>query len=298
MDFKQLQSFIAVAKYKNFTTAAEKSYLSQSTISSHIRQLEEELNVQLFNRTTKMVEVTAIGMELYKYATNILDLKKRIELCCESDNNHTIYLGASTIPSAYLLPPIMSSYTKLHPDVSFTIRQDDSQGVIEQLKEGVIDVGVIGSSCTDSDIICTPLCEDRMVFLTPNTPEYQKLKEEPETPIYQLLRSPLIFREEGSGSQRRIHSFIKQYGVNEDDLRIIARIDDQEAIKNLVANNFGVTMISERAVRDTSLTDRILIFPLPDEFSLRKFYVIYKKSSTLKDYTAKFVRYLSEHAAE
>lgn len=298
MEFKQLQSFIAVVKYKNFTKAASKNYLSQSTISSHIRQLEEELNVQLFSRTTKNVEVTPKGMELYEYAVNIIELKKRMVQTCATDNDKSIYLGTSTIPSAYVLPPILSSYLKKHKDVTFTIHQDDSAGVIEALKEGVIDIGVIGSECTDDSIICTPLCEDRMVIITPDTEEFRKLLSEPSTPVEKLLASPLIFREEGSGSQKRINEFIQETDFNEDDLNVIARIDDQEAIKNLVANGLGITMLSERAIRNSSLENKVLVFDLPHELSTRNFYVIYRKAPELKDYANMFIRYLKEQTFE
>ena len=72
MELKQLQSFAAVVKYGSFTKAAEKLYISQPTISTHIRTLEEELGRQLILRTTKSIEVTEKGREVYGYVTNIL----------------------------------------------------------------------------------------------------------------------------------------------------------------------------------------------------------------------------------
>ena len=78
MEFKQLQSFVAVVQQKSFTKAAEELYLSQPTISTHIYQLEEELHTKLILRTTKSIAITPKGMELYNYATNILELKQRM----------------------------------------------------------------------------------------------------------------------------------------------------------------------------------------------------------------------------
>ena len=73
MDFKQLQSFVAVAKYKSFSTAAEKLFISQPTISTHIRLLEEELESRLIIRSPKYLELTPRGLEFYECATSILN---------------------------------------------------------------------------------------------------------------------------------------------------------------------------------------------------------------------------------
>ena len=78
MELKQLQSFVTVATWGSFTRAAELLYLSQPTISAHIRQLEEELHTRLISRTTKTVELTPKGKEVYEYAVNILELRNRM----------------------------------------------------------------------------------------------------------------------------------------------------------------------------------------------------------------------------
>ena len=79
MEFKQLESFVAVVKHNSFTRAAENLYISQPTISTHIRALEEELNTHLILRTTKSLEITPQGWDAYRYAVKILDLKDRIK---------------------------------------------------------------------------------------------------------------------------------------------------------------------------------------------------------------------------
>ena len=80
MDFKQLRSFVTIVDYRNFSRAAEKLNIAQSTISVHLAQLEDELGVKLANRTTKTIEITEIGLIVYKYATRILELKDYIPL--------------------------------------------------------------------------------------------------------------------------------------------------------------------------------------------------------------------------
>ena len=84
MEFKQLESFAAVVRFNSFTKAAESLYISQPTISTHIRALEEELGTRLIMRTTKNIEVTAEGLKLFDYSVNILELRDRMVNECSS----------------------------------------------------------------------------------------------------------------------------------------------------------------------------------------------------------------------
>ncbi|MEE1230497.1 MAG: LysR family transcriptional regulator, partial [Phascolarctobacterium sp.] len=186
MEFKQLQSFVSVVQRKSFTKAAEELYLSQPTISTHIYQLEEELHTKLILRTTKSITITPKGMELYNYATNILELKQRMLQACSVESKRIIHLGASTIPSAYILPQLLPEFGKLHADIYFVMHQSDSQGIIDGLKDGLFNIGFIGMPCQDEEIACQPFCEDRLVLITPVQERFLALAEAAEPPLAQL----------------------------------------------------------------------------------------------------------------
>ena len=135
MDFKQLRSFVTVADCGSFTQAAVRLYTSQPTVSAHIRQLEDELHETLFLRTTKSLAITARGRELYDYAVHVLELQDQL-LDAWAQDEHTIRLGASTIPSAYILPEVLPPFRAQHPDAVFSVLQSDSAGVLQQLQDG------------------------------------------------------------------------------------------------------------------------------------------------------------------
>ena len=121
MELKQLQSFCAVVKYKSFTKAAEKLYLSQPTVSTHVRQLEEEFQTSLIVRTTKSVEVTPRGQELYECACNIVNLRDNLMRSWSDEDEKMIRIGASTIPSAYMLPQILPAFRAIWPASQFHV---------------------------------------------------------------------------------------------------------------------------------------------------------------------------------
>ena len=288
MDFKQLQSFVTVVQEESFTQAAGKLFVSQSTVSTHIHQLESELNTKLILRTTKSLQITPKGRELYEYALNILELKERMIQACSIESRRIIHLGASTIPSAYILPQLLADFGKLHQYIYFTIHQSDSQGIINGLKDGLFNLGFIGMSCEDSDFCCQPFCKDRMVVITPVNEHF--LQKENVLP--ELLREPLILREKGSGSKKMADNFLANSGIAEDELQIIARVNDQETIKNLVAGGMGISIISEKAAHNFLQEKRLLAFELPQAFSERSLYLIYRKNYLLPSYVKEFLAFI------
>ncbi|WP_455265699.1 selenium metabolism-associated LysR family transcriptional regulator [Phascolarctobacterium sp.] len=294
MDFKQLQSFVTVVQEESFTQAASKLFISQSTISTHIRQLETALNTKLILRTTKSLQITPKGRELYEYAQNILELKERMLQACSIESQRIIHLGASTIPSAYILPKLLADFGKLHPDIYFIIHQSDSQGIISGLKDGLFNLGFIGMSCEDSDFCCQPFCKDRMVLITPVNEHFLRYKQQKEVAQDELLREPLILRENGSGSKKMADNFLAHSGISEDELQIIARVNDQEAIKNLVASGMGISIISEKAAHNFLQEKRLLAFELPQNLSERSLYLIYRQNYLLPSYVKEFLSFISQ----
>ena len=294
MDFKQLQSFVTVVQEESFTQAAGKLFVSQSTVSTHIHQLESELNTKLILRTTKSLQITPKGRELYEYALNILELKERMIQACSIESQRIIHLGASTIPSAYILPQLLADFGKRHPDIYFIIHQSDSQGIINGLKDGLFNLGFIGMSCEDSDFCCQPFCHDRMVVITPVNEHFLRYKQQKENVLPELLREPLILREKGSGSKKMADNFLAHSGISEDELQIIARVNDQETIKNLVAGGMGISIISEKAAHNFLQEKRLLAFELPQAFSERSLYLIYRKNYLLPSYVKEFLNFISQ----
>lgn len=295
MDFKQLESFTAVVKYQSFTKAAEVLYISQPTISTHVRMLEEELHSRLIVRTTKNIEVTPRGWELFECASNILGLRDNLIKEWSGETEKMIHLGASTIPSAYILPEILPKFGERFADVYFDVKQSDSKGIIEAMQHGQYDVGLIGMPCTDESLVCLPFYQDRIVLVTPVNEYFLSLKEKTDDPVEILLKEPLILREQGSGSQKSADRFFESVNIREEQMRVVARINDQESIKNLVVSGLGVSVISERAARNFVEEKRLLMFELPQNSSGRYLYLIYNKNYILKTYVKSFVKYVQEY---
>ncbi|MBQ7801078.1 MAG: LysR family transcriptional regulator [Oscillospiraceae bacterium] len=293
MDFRQLLSFTTVVELGSFTKAAEKLAISQPTISTHIRALEEELNARLILRTTKSIEVTPKGRELCEYATKILELRDRMVQCCSPDSRQIIHLGASTIPAAYILPEVLPKYAKLAQDTYFIIHQDNSQGIISGLQNGLFDIGLTSSVAESEELTFLPFCQDRMIIITPVTEHFLQLQQSSDFPFDELLQQPVILREKGS--KKGLDRFLEKMNIDESNLNVSARLNDQEAVKNMVASGMGISFISEIAARNFLKERRLLKFELPAYRNQRNLYLAYRKehvsSGKLKDFISFMEQY-------
>ena len=141
MEFKQLEAFVAVVDYGSFSEAARRLYLTQPTISAHIRSLEEELHMKLIVRTTKKTNITDKGYQLYDSAVRMLEIRNNLLENFTGSHRHMIDLAASTIPSSYLLPELLAAFGKTHPDVYFHSMQSDSSDSISRVLDGTVGSG-------------------------------------------------------------------------------------------------------------------------------------------------------------
>ena len=214
MEFRQLEAFAAIAKYKSFSKAANALYLTQPTISAHLGSLERELQKKLVSRTTKTIQLTQDGEKFLKYVNRILELKEAAVQELAGEEKEIISLGASTIPSGYLLPGLLSEFRRQHPGVFFQIRQGDSCEIEEKVTDGTVELGLVGSSCDLPECICTKFCSDSMVIAMPCTSYYMNLKRQAEKTgdIRMFFSEPFIMREIGSGTRKAAGGFFPTKG--------------------------------------------------------------------------------------
>ena len=294
MELKQLESFVAVVEYRSFTEAAKKLYISQPTISTHIQALEKEFESKLFTRTTKTIELTKRGMELYECAVKMLDLRDCLLHKWKSSDEKIIRLGVSTIPSAYILPEFLPEFCKEHPEIFFHSIQSDSKGIIDGVMEDRMDVGLVGMECENEHLACIPFYEDELVLITPVTEHFLELQKK-EFSMAELFKEPIILREKGSGTKKAADLFLEKEGIEKESLQVVAYMNDPEAIKNSVAAGLGISIVSKKAAENMIREKRLLSFEFSRYTSGRKFYIIYKKDFVLKSFISTFINYIQNY---
>ena len=294
MEFKQLEAFVAVVDYGSFSEAARKLYLTQPTISTHIRTLEEELHTRLIIRTTKKLTITPKGYQLYDSAVRMLDIRNNLFENFTGSKKQIIDLAASTIPSSYLLPELMAGFGRMYPDVYFHSWQTDSAGAISRVLDGSVDLALTGQNTGDDSCIFIPFCQDDMVIATPVNDHYLQLKERPVT-FSDFLKDPIIIRERGSGTKKEMDIFLENAGIEPSSLNVVARMNDLESIKKSIVNGLGISILSARSAVDLKKTKQILLFPLEGTAHKRSFYIVCSKNRILKAHVRQFIQYVKNY---
>lgn len=296
MNLKQLEAFVCVADDRSFSKAAKELFLTQPTVSAHISSLEKELNVRLFVRNTKEVDLSEDGRRLYSYAKQMVELEKKVEEMFgkrEEGEQHCIRIAASTVPAQYLLPEILAKFNEKYPKEQFKIQETDSARVVEKIIEQSIDVGFTGTVMEKKHCAYLPFYKDELIIITPNTEKYRELQRESEKADW-IADEPVIMREEGSGTRKEAEKQLKKNGIVVESLNIVASIENQETIKRSVENGIGVSIISRLAAKKEIEEGKLLGFSLMSGDKVRNINIVYNKNTKLARSVEKFVKMAKE----
>ncbi len=290
ISIRQLEVFVATAEYCSFTKAAEDLHLTQSTVSMHIRTLEELLNVCLIERgARKKVILTEEGKRVYSMAKDILSRMEALQEGRTEGREEPLRIGTSTVPAQYLLPKLLSGFLKKHPQARYILRRGDSEQVLTCLQRGEVRIALTGYNNKDRSLIFQEIARDHLVLITENSEKYQSLQAAGKTGR-DLLDHPMIAREESSGTQHAAEGFLQRLGVGEPN--IVARMDNPESIKISVAEGMGVSIISDLAISAEVKAGKLLAFPFSPQEEERKLYIVWPKDALLSSTELRFIQYV------
>ncbi|WP_073147882.1 selenium metabolism-associated LysR family transcriptional regulator [Paramaledivibacter caminithermalis] len=295
MDFKQLETFVAVVKLKSFSKAAENLFITQPTVSNHIINLEKELNTVLINRTNKKITLTTAGALLYKHAIDILNKKENAIFTLNQFKGKIegiLEISSSTIPEQYFLPELLKKFSKIYPHVKYDLKKYDTGQVIDKILYGEIDFGIVGAKKEHKQLEYIEIMDDRIVFVGPNAGgKYLNIDS---ITLEKLLKLPIIIREEGSGTRNIVENVLSKNNISLDDLNIVAYIENTETIKQCVKKGLGFTFISHQAVAWDIENELLKDIHIKDFQVKRKFYFVYHKSRALSPLAETFKKFVLE----
>lgn len=297
MDLKQLEIFLAVVQYHSFSKAAQQLYLTQPTVSAHIQTLEKELGTKLVIRSPKGVFPSEDGVLLSEYAKDMLTLRDNALTWFKNkktDRADTICISASTVPSQYVLPPIMAAFCRENPAISFQILRCDSEQVVEQVLSRRVELGMTGTKMKTDCCTFEEFYEDQLVVITPNTERYRQYHKT-GVELEQLGREPFLVREKGSGTRRESERFLQEIGIDPKSLRIVAQQDDPESIKHAVSQGLGIAIVSELGVLDYERFQMIQVLRFDHPLLKRKLYLVTHRDHVLSGSAQKLRSFIREY---
>ena len=288
MDFKQIEAFVNVVRYKSFSKAADATFFTQPTISTHIRNLEKELGVKLLDRKSRIVEMTPQGSKFYKYAVEMINARAQAfdALNDTSENiGGILEIQTSSIPSVTFLPDLLSGFRITHPGIQYYVSVSDTQTVIDNITERIGEIGFIGDKISSPSIECTKVAVDKSVLIAPVNYDITSTIK-----LSDVIQYPFIWRETGSATRRAFEQAALRAGFEKEEFEVAALVDDMDTIIRSVEAGLGVAIISEKIA--SSLGSRVNAADIEGFNEDRVFYMISLKSASFSPAAEAFNEYV------
>lgn len=250
MDLWQLQIFCKVIELKSFSKAGESVRLSQSTVSSHIRDLEQYFNCRLIDRLAREAVPTKAGELLYRYARRLAALRQEAETALaafQGQMKGRLVIGGSTIPGAYLLPRIIGRFRDKYPQVVVSLVIADTEEIIDATLAGELAFAIVGARTGNQKISQELLMDDEMRLIVPAGHKWSRKKE---VELDLLLKEPFIVRESGSGTLKSIQQSLHSKHKSMNEFNIVAEMGSTTAVCQAIKGGVGVSIVSSIAVSE------------------------------------------------
>ncbi len=294
MDIRALEVFCKIVELRSFSKAAEAVYLTQPTVSGHIKNLEEFLGLRLLDRLGREVVPTKAGELLYRYAKQVLAIRSQAIQALEgykgSLKGHLL-IGGSNIPGDYILPALLAQFKVRYPDISIALKIAGSREIVRGVLEGIYEMGAVGAKFDDGQLVYRKLVEDELILALPSGHPWAKRDV---VSLADLLKEPVILREAGSGSRKVLEEALLAHGVDLKALKVVAELGSTEAIRQAVKGGAGVTVISRRAVEEDLIRGTMATVPLKGARLTRDFFLVYHKNRSKSPLCEAFITFLLE----
>ncbi|MEW6215474.1 MAG: selenium metabolism-associated LysR family transcriptional regulator [Nitrospirota bacterium] len=290
MDIHQLKIFVSVYKNRSFSKASEELYLTQPTISDHIKTLEGGFDCKLFDRLGRTIIPTKEAEVLYTHAVEIIEKANTIKDIIgqfKKELTGELIIGASTIPGTYLMPHIMAEFQKKYPSVSFQILVSDSKGIIDRVLRHELLMGVVGAKLNNTQINYIPFMNDELIAVSAPS----LIKKEQMT-LGELIKFPMVLREEGSGTRKETEKILENKGISLENIKIGGIFGSTDAVKQAVKAGLGISILSKLSVTDELKHNILKEIKLTDIQMKRKFYIVTHKKRTLPSLYNVFLEYI------
>ena len=293
---RRLQVFHAVAKHLSFTKAAEALFMTQPAVTFQIKQLEEQFNARLFDRSQGRITLTPAGALALEYAERILALSGELDKRMKEMSGQAagpLLIGASMTIGEYVLPQLIGKFKARFPDVVPTLFVGNSEAVQERLAERTLDLGFIEGDSHLASLHSELCCEDELqVVCAPSHP----LAKEPFALPSSLSQHPYINREAGSGTREVIDRYLAKAGVAPESMNVVVELGSPEAIKGLVATGLGFAIMSRVIVAKELQLGHLVQIPLRPRL-IRNFSVVFPKERFHSRLVAGFLAFAKEQLA-
>ncbi|MBW1725264.1 MAG: LysR family transcriptional regulator [Deltaproteobacteria bacterium] len=294
MDLWQLNIFCKVIELEGFSKAGKAVHLSQPTISSHIKDLENHFGCQLIDRLGKKAVPSKAGELLYAYARKLISLRDEAETAMNEFQGKIkgrLVVGGSTIPGGYILPQLIGAFTTDYPEVKISLIIGDTDQIIQDTLSGLLELGIVGAKPSDKNIAKEKLIKDEMRLIVTADHKWAGKKH---ISLELMLKEPFIVREPGSGTLKSIKMSLTEKNHIFDDFNIISEMGSTAAIIQGIKSKVGISILSTIAVAEELKAGTLKALAIKDLNLKRSFYLIRHKHRSASPLCTAFNEFLKK----
>lgn len=290
MDLNYFYTFKEVAKWGSYTKTGEELGYAQSSVTTQIRKLEEHYKVKLFERVGRKMRLTQSGEELYFYVDKILSLLDEAEeqISKESNLRGTVRIGTVESLAAYFITPYIKDLKGRHPELKILLESGLCPNLKEGTLEGKFDVSILLDRLSEHpDLTTIPIRQERLVMIAPPRHRLNSLKE---MSLKELETETLILTEEGCSYRVLLEQLLKEENVQ---AKSVISFSSLEAIKQCVADDLGLAIMPEIAVKKDIESGKVIQIPFDHNKIPVHTQIVYQKKKWLTPPIAQFISALT-----
>lgn len=274
IDLTKLQTFLHVAQHMSFSEAATHLHLTQPAISHHVKTLEQDLGVELFERSGSGLRLTEAGCLLLPRARKLVREAMEIQQMMESLEDRIfgqLRIACSTTAGKYITSQFAARFHKRHPDVSVSVMSCTAPNAVRHLLNEEADIGVVSYEVCGEGMECQEFFTDHIILIVPARHPWAL---RPHIDPSELLEAPIIIREPTSGTRRALLIELGKHSITLDALEVVLEVGNSEAIVKAVEAGFGVSFVSRLAAEWALGKGTVVEVPVTDFDLHRKIYLI------------------------
>ena len=279
MNLRDLKYLVALADLRHFGKAADACFVSQPTLSTQIRKLEDELGVVLVERAPRKVMLTAAGLDVVQRARRIVaDVEQMREAARRSRDpeSGTLRLGVFPTLGPYLLPHVVPTLRARFPQLELLLVEEKSDELLQRLREGKLDAALLALPLHDDQLHAEFLFEEPFLLAVP---ESHPLASHGPLALDDLSAQTLLLLEDGHCLRDQALDVCRNAGAGENGG---FRATSLETLRQMVAANVGVTLLPSLAVKPpVARSDAIRLLPFRDPQPSRRIAMAWRRSSAM-----------------
>lgn len=296
LDFTH-EVFYEVATQLSFSKAADALFISQPAISRHIKSLEQQYHISLFERKGNSITLTEEGSLLLEHMKKAKELQRQMEfdvtsLAGQQQAKGNLVIGASTTVALYVIPKILSAFHQKHPHIKLRLVNRNSENILKALLDHEIDFGIMEGRNKISSARYQFFMSDEVI---PVCSAKSALAKQKKIALSALKDTPVALRERGSGTLAAVLHALEKHKINMNDLNAGIFLGGTEALKNFLLNDTCLGFLPLRSVAKQLKTGELVRLTIPGLHITRDFFFVQRQGAEHDKINNLFIKFALQH---